>query len=280
MSSQDVITIPPLFEYPVPPEDLEDITSRCNYLVSHFWENFNFNQKQSVDQNALNHAFQVYITAASLADKTLTFKEIDKLIGKISKNPTLLVQFAKAAEDNLYGPRADFWQDDLYLKFAETIAKNKKVGDSRRRKYTHQANILKNTHIGNQMPEFEFINSANESKKYFPMSTPTLLIFADPENIDWRMQRMKLDTDSKLNQALEKGKLNVIFISTSSSDNWIKEVSAYPNRWTTGCNPNIEELIDIRISPSCYVIGSDGKIINKNIPVERGLQTIMDQIIL
>lgn len=278
IKSQDNVIVRSLFEYPSAPEDLENVTDRCNYLAVHFWEPFDFKQKNAVDQNALNHAFNVYMTAIRLCDPNVGLPEIDKLIGKISKNPTLLLQFTKAAEENLYSPRAEFWQDDIYLKFVDALLKNKKIPESRRERYISQEKTILNSRLGQKMPEFKFTGKDNETRKYFPMATPTMIIFGSPDDIDWRMTRLKLETNSGLSQAIDKGKVNVIFIATDSKNDWVNLVSGYSPKWTVGFNDELGNLIDLRIKPSVYVIGADGTIKAKQILPEKGMELLLAEI--
>ena len=52
--------IDPLFDYPSPPEDMQNLHDRSNYVMDPFWDPLNVKTKSAVDQNALNHAFETY----------------------------------------------------------------------------------------------------------------------------------------------------------------------------------------------------------------------------
>lgn len=275
-TTQEALEIDPLFEYPVAPEELKTIEEKSNYLVEHFWDPFDFKNKTTVDQHALNHAFFVYTTPIRYADKTKALAQTDKLIDKISKNPTLLTQFTKAAEENLYGQRAEVWIDEVYIKFLEAIVKNKKVNSKRKEKYQSQLTTLKNTIVGEKAQEFKFIGIDGKDARYFPMSTPTILIFGDPTQSEWRMWRLKLETNTSLVKALEQGKLNIIYIVDSDLPGWNKEVSSYPSSWTVGCAPEISKIYDLRTAPAFYLVGSDGKIILKNVVAEVAVNKALD----
>ncbi|MCH5229724.1 MAG: DUF5106 domain-containing protein [Muribaculaceae bacterium] len=265
--SQKYLEIQPLFEYPVAPEEMESLEERCSFLVKHFWDNFNFKQKTAVDQHALNDAFQVYVSALQYSVEKENEQSLNILIKQISGNPILLMQFTKAAEENLYGPRAEIWSDYIYLKFLDAVEKNKKLNISRKTKYIDQAKALRMSAVGNAAPSFEFIDKNGETKNYFSMSTPTLLIFGWPDDTDWRLSRLKMDSNFKLTELLEKGKLNVLYIIPEYKDNWQEEISNYNKKWTLGISPEIRKTYDIRINPSVYLIGADGKIVNKTISI-------------
>lgn len=276
VQAQGIIEISPLFEYPVAPENIESLEEKCNYLVKNFWNEFNFKKKEPIDQYALNEAFGVYVTPMRYASKKESEQSVDKLISKISGNQTLLLQFTKAAEENLYGPRADFWSDELYLKFLDALIKNKKISDSRKEKYIHQAYSLRESQKGNMAPSFEFIDKEGNKKNYFPMSTPTMLIFGNPDDTDWRLSRLKMDSNFNLSDALAKGKVNILYIVTAPIENWYSNISNYNSRWTLGSASDQNFIYDTRLNPSIYIIGADGKIINKFMAPEVAVNSILE----
>lgn len=276
--SQQVIEVEPLFEYPVAPEELESMADKSNYLVGHFWDSFDFKGKTSVDQNALNHAFRVFTVPMRFADRERSIAATTKILEALSKNPTLLLQFTKAAEENMYGPRADIWVDEVYMQFLNAIVRNKKVPANRKAKYEKQLKCLANSQPAQIAPRFEFENREGNKTAYFPMSTPTLIIFGNPHDADWRMARLKMESNLKLIQAIDKGKINILFIVPGEMDGWKDLVSNYSGKWTVGAADNVREIYDIRTNPAVYVIGADGKIVGKNLTLNSAVAQILQQI--
>lgn len=274
--SQNVLEIEPLFEYPVPPDECESLTERCEYLVKNFWNNFDFKKKEPVDQHALNAAFGVYASAIRFASKKEVDQSIDKLLKTISSNPTQLLQFTKAAQENFYGPRAEAWSDEVYLRFLDPIIKNKKLPEKRKATYVKQAQILNNSRVGEVFPSFSFMDRNDEKKQYFPMSTPTLMIFGNPDDIDWKLSKIKMDSNLQLNDALEKGKINILYIVPFDLPDWKKATDTYNSHIIVGQAKELGDVVDIRLTPSIYIIGSDGKILNKFLTPERAVSTILE----
>lgn len=275
--AQNIIQIEPIFEYPAAPEELESLTDKSDYLVAHFWDQLDFKKTEPLNQIALNDAFRVYTTPLRFANAKNAIESIDKLVSKVSGNPTLLVQFTKAAEENFYGRNAEIWADDFYLKFLDAASKNKKISEKRRERYKDKAALLRSTAVGETAPTFNFEEPDGKISTYFPMSTPTIIIFGDPEDTDWRLARLKLDTHTPLNQAIDKGKLNIIYIALNPQENLKDTFSNYSSKWKVGKSEDINDKYDIRIVPSIYYIGSDGKIVMKNVPlnmiIEKALET-------
>jgi hypothetical protein len=276
VAAQDVIEIQPLFEYPTAPEELNSLADKSDYLVEHFWDSMNFRNKTTVDQTALNHAFRVYTAPLRWANRDKALVSVNKLIESIQKNPALFIQFTKAAEENMYGPRAEVWVDEVYVQFLKAFVKNKKVQEERKNKYRKQLQQLESCLVGAKAPGFEFENIKGTTSSYFPMSTVTMLIFGNPKDTDWRLARLRMETNVSLSQAVDKGKVNILYILPEKIENWQSEVSNYPSDWTIGCSEGVKDIYDMRVDPSIYVVGSDGNIFMKNVPLETAVNSVVD----
>lgn len=176
-AEENQVLIPPLFEYVVAPDDLPDLTSRTDYLMQHFWDPFDFKKTEVVDQNALNHAFSVYVQAMAYASQDKIDESIKNLIGKIKNKPGLSYQFAKAAEENLYGPRAELWGDAVYMEFLQNLLNNKKVSEQKKRHFEEQYSLLKNSSVGAPLPHINVKNMEGTPTTINPNKEFTLIEF-------------------------------------------------------------------------------------------------------
>ena len=273
-SETQQITLSALFEYPTVPEDIEDWTERNNWLVENFWNNFDFQQK-SVGQIQLNHAFKTWTVPMRFANKDIVMKTTDKLLSKLSKNPPMLYQFTKSAEETLYSPKSEIWIDEVYVKFLEAITKNKKIDDIRKIRYKDQLNKLNNSLVGNVFPNFLYINRNGESTDFKPVADYSIIEFGHPDCIDCKISKMQLESDVVIGRLLNDGKIEIFYIIPDlDNDDWQNMVADYPVNWKVGASDDAEDIFDIRLSPTFYIIDSEKKIISKNAPVEEVIQTI------
>lgn len=271
------VTVAPLFEYPVPPEEMESLAERSEWILTHFWEPMDLKSKTTVDQNALNHAFGVYAMAMQWAPRDAVNASTAALIKKLSKNPTLMIQFTKAAEEKLYGPRADIWIDEVYIDFLKGAAASKKLDSGRRERYTVRMEQLSRTLRGSYPPRFTFTRPDGTEAEYFPMSTPTVIEFGDPACMDCRMARMRMETNVAFSRLVSQGKINVMFITPDEwSSQWAGETAGYPSGWVVGASEMADDLYDIRREPCFYVIDSQGHIVDKNLDVDSAIAAALE----
>ena len=261
------IVIEPLFEYPVAPDSLPTMQDKSDWLVDHFWDTVDFSKKTTVDQNALNAAFKVYLTPVRFADGTRAMASIDRLIKNISKNPALTYQFAKAAEENLYGQRADFWNDDIYLKFVDALMANKKIKKERKVRYADQKRRIENSRLGQVPSGFDYTLPTGATARFEPNGVITVIEFGDPDCDDCQIAKLKMETDVKFSSLVDRGLVNVLFVIPDPETGWEVKLAEYSPKWHVGASDTVSDLLDIRTSPSLYVVGKDGKLLAKNVDI-------------
>lgn len=278
MEEDGVVYLAPLFEYPTAPEELGSMEEKCGWIVDNFWTPMDFKSQTPVDQAKLNHAFGVYTIGCQYAPKVKAEASADRLLKNLQKNPTLLVQFVKAAEENLYGPRADVWIDELYIKFLNAAVSNKKISKARKAKYEAQIKQLQNTVVGHTPATFDFERPNGDPAQYFAMSTPTIIMFGDPDCDDCRQSRLRMESNVAFSRAVTDGKINVLFIIPDPEDGWQKMASGFPKGWILGASDQVSDIYDIRQTPDVYLIGGDGKIVAKHLSPLAAMQQALSLI--
>lgn len=267
MIDTGVLYLEPLFEYPIAPEEITEFREKCNWLAENFWNPLDIKAKDAVDQARLNHAFKVYASTVQYADKDRVTAAVDRLMKALQKNPMMLYQFIKAAEENIYGPRAEFWIDELYARMLRAALDNKKFPKTKRPRYELQLKQLENTKVGDEPAKFDFIRANGDVAQYFPMSTPTVIIFGDPDCDQCSLGKLRMQANVAFSKAVTDGKINVLFIIPDPEDGWQAKVADFPKSWTVGASGSVSDIYDLRDVPEVYVIGSDGKLINKHIGI-------------
>lgn len=269
LNAQGQIVIEPLFEYPVAPESLVSLEEKSNYLIDHFWDSLDVKNKKGVSQHALDDAFSVYCAAMRFADREKVHKSIETLLKRIKNNTALLVQMTKAAEDNLYDGRAGIVSDEAYIPFLRNVVKNKKVSKLRKARWEQQLRQLEASQEGMALPRFPIEDRYGHKGSFEPRHKMTVIEFGDPGCNDCRFSRLTLETDVELGRQVDNEKIGIAFIVVSPEEGWQAEVADYPSKWLVASAEGIDDTLDIRHSPTFYVLDSDGKIVAKNVTAER-----------
>ena len=276
--AKDPILIEPLFEYPAPPEEYDGLMERSDYLMDHFWDQFDFASSAAVDQNALNDAFGVYSTALQYASRDKALLSISNLIKRLKGNPVLLLQFTKSAEECMFGPRAGMWSDEAYMPFLKALVGEKKLPDSRKQRYAMQLDMLKRNAIGQKFPEIRIVQRDGRQTQFSPKAPLTLVEFGNPECDDCRFARTKLEMASDIMDMVEAKELEIAFVVADAvpeeQPELLAKLSDYPSSWVAGICYGGDDIFDIRNTPSSYIIDKNGRIIDKNLDATQAVDKI------
>ena len=226
------IVIEPLFEYPVAPDSLGTLQEKSTWVAERFWDDLDIGNRQSVDQNALNHAMGVFVELTRWSDSDAVVKTIDNLL------------------------------------------KTKKIKKERTLRYRRHADLLHNSMTGGKPAEFDYTLPSGTTAHYHPDGVLTVIEFGDPDCDDCRFAKLKMETDVEFSELVDRGQVNVLFIITNKNEGWEEKLSGFPTKWHTGANEEIDDLMDLRSTPSIYVIDEEGKIAAKNIPVTTAMSII------
>lgn len=269
VAEEGPLVIPPLFEYPAAPDDLTSLQDRANWLLENFWSPFDFTQN-SVSQAALDHAFGVYVTPLRWADPKVADTQISALVQKLAKYPPMLLQFTKAAENNLYSDKSTMWVDGAYVKFLDALLANKKISDLRKARYKEERKLLSTSMIGSKMPSFDYVTPSGV-KERLEFTTPnTVVIFGDPFCSECAMYKIAIETMPELNQMIADGQLNIYYIipDGESVEDWQRQLARYPSAWKRGAGKLLDEVYDMRQQPSVYLLDGNGVIVDKYISTQ------------
>lgn len=256
----------PYFQLPIIPDSLSTLQQRTDYMVQHYWDFCDLKKAFSA-RDKMAESFHTYLTFMPYASADVVYASVDKFMAKIAKQPADVLFIGEQAESMLYSDTAEFQSDELYLRFAQAIADNKKVDKNAKLRYQHQAKILSRSQIGMIAPEFDYTDIMGVTQHFVPDTTcvATILYFNDPDCSDCNMAKLRLDADIKTNRLIESGRVKVVSITPGGvTDEWQLKASSYPASWRIGASEDVDDIYDIRHTPSFYIIDNNGKIVLKN----------------
>ena len=263
-----------LFTYPEAPEYLGDITSRSDYLMDNFWTPMDFKQK-TVNQAALQHAFDVYVAPMMWAQKAKVVNSVAALVKKLSKNPSLATQFMRAAEEALHSRRSEFYIDEVYEMMLEGYVANKKVPKERKTRYSTQLSALRATKPGSPMPAVALTDSVGNAVEVAQGLQYTVVVFGSPRQDEMRQWTLRLGAMLEVERLCRDG---IMAIAVADTDEPSEEGNAYlaslPGFVTGGYVRHPEQTFDIRISPCAYIVAGDGTVLARNVAPADAFVTI------
>ncbi|MCM1517917.1 MAG: DUF5106 domain-containing protein [Pseudoflavonifractor sp.] len=264
-----------LFPYPEIPDSIDNLYERSNYFVTHFWDKCDIKTAMKSPER-LDSAFRDYISLMPHATADTVFTAIDRLYTSIGKNPEAVVAIGRMAEAGLYDDTAEYWSDELYLRFIKPVIDNKKVKATDKMRFEHQARILSKSQEGMTAPDLSYTTRTGQKHDLKDHTGEfTILFFNDPGCDECSMMKLRLDADVKATEMQQNGRLKIISITPGEADaDWKAAVDTYPAQWEVGAAPDADSIYDLRRTPNLYFLDHNRRILAKNLSLDVLLRTL------
>ena len=256
-----------LFAYPLAPDTCSTLESRCNYIITHFWDNFDIS-KPIKDPVAFENTFRDFVDFFRYGHRNVVLTAVRDFVNKAQSNTANLQRVGEVAERALYGPDAEYWSDEVYVAFARALASSKQLPKNIRDYYGDQLARINTVQVGETL-DFEFFDTEGVRRRLsdYP-ATSYVLLFIDGST-ESSIGRLRLSTDVALNALLDSGNTTLVCLSMNKyTSDWATAAAGYANNWIVGCNADLLKQLDLRSFPCCYVLDEQRVIVNKSLSVE------------
>lgn len=256
-----------LFAYPMAPDTCATLESRCNYIISHFWDNFDIS-KPINDDVAFELTFRDFVDFFRYGHRNVVLGAARDLVNKAQSNSANLQKLGEVAERALYGTEAEFWSDEVYVAFAKALASSKRLPRQVRDHYGEQLSRINAVQVGSIL-DFEYIGLDGSKQHLSDLPAKTYILLFLDDSTDSMIGRLRLSTDVALNALLDEGEAKLLCLSTNKySADWATKAASYADNWSFGCGENLVRELDLRAFPCCYILDEQRTIVNKSLSVE------------
>ena len=257
-----------LFAYPLAPDTCSNLESRCNYIISHFWDNYDIS-KPITDDAAFETTFRDFVDFFRYSHRNIVMGAVRDLVNKAQSNTTNFQKLGEIAERALYGTEAEYWSDEVYVAFAKSLAASKKLPRDVRDHYAAQLARINAVQVGAVL-DLEYVGTDGSKHRLseLPAAESYILLFVN-DDTDSTIGRLRLSTDVALNALLESGKATLLCLCMNKySADWATAAAGYAEHWTVGCSEALASNLDLRVFPCCYILDENRTIVNKSLSVE------------
>ena len=256
-----------LFAYPLAPDTCSTLEERCNYIITHFWDNFDIS-KPITDDAAFETTFRDFVDFFRYSHRNVVMATVRDFVNKAQSNAANLQKVGEVAERALYGPEAEYWSDEVYVAFAKVLAGSKQLPREKRNHYAEQLSRINSIQIG-AMLDFEYVGIDGIKRHLKDLEAKTYVLLFLDDSTDSTIGRLRLSTDVAVNALLDQGEIALVCLCVNKySEDWARAAAAYADNWTIGCGENLTRDLDLRVFPCCYILDEQRTIVNKALSVE------------
>ena len=265
------------FVLPTIPAMLTDSVSRTNYLVAHYWDNFDFNDTTLIHEPDITEQGIVdFLDAFRFVNKENAVASVIAVLKKAEVETTgrMYSYFLETIGEFLYEPNSVVRNEEIYIPVTEYIINNGKSNLAERERAKYLLALMMKNRIGEVASDFEYTQASGKVGTLHEFKAPyTLLFFYSPDcsgcanSIDFVNS-----SGTAINSAIEGKKLKVLaFYPDNDRQLWIDHIGKIPSGWITGYDRErvvrVRNMYDLKGTPAIYLLDENKRIILKGITI-------------
>lgn len=274
----------PQFPFPAIPELLTSPDERRDYLLTHYWEQFDFadttlvNNRDVTEQGFVN--FIALLNEGGVT-KRLARESLENWCGGFMTEAHARKVLMRMADDYLYNPNSPFYNEALYRLYLEALLKKLPADDVRRSTFDFRLKLLKRNNVGQKATDFVYYLPNGERRTLADTSVKNdrlLLVFYDPECESCHAVLGQMAADGRLAAAVRNGRLSVLAVYTEGNEAaWRKSLPDMPEGWMVGSDREAVKngaLYDLKAMPSLYLLDGKKRVLLKDAPFESIMEAL------
>lgn len=172
------------FQAPEIPPVYTDQRERAKYLVTHYWDKFNFADTSLIWMPEITEqAFVDFLQVLPYVSYTDAEKEISGMLDKALSADTLMFAYFTVLYDKyLYNPNSPMLNEELYIPVLKYIVNSERVGEIDKMRPAFRLEMALKNRVGNSATDFTYTLPSGKKGKLSGINADyTILFFNNPD---------------------------------------------------------------------------------------------------
>jgi len=282
--NQDINLIKIKKEFIIPeiPAELTVPQERANFLITHYWDNFNFSDTSYIHLPEITEqAFANFIELLPHATKSSSYFSINNMLLKAEKgSQEMYVYFLNHYNKYLYEPNSPLRNEEYYIPVLNYVINSDKTGDTERQRAEFDLALLLKNRVGTIATDFAYtLDSGKTGRLHDVNGQYTLLYFYDPDCSSCEYATHYLKESNVVETLVQNGLLKIVMIYPDKDiDLWKDHQKNLSGSWIKGYDKNRviidKQLYDLKATPTLYLLDKDKNVLLKDEEVEQIVEYI------
>ena len=254
------------FRLPDVPETLTDPVDRANFVVQHYWDDFNFKMsEEKSDSDFVEQVFVDYVVILALADSVNADQSVSDLV-KAAAHYGFGEGLMELARHYLNHPNSPMRHEVSYLMFLKHYASLEGLPFEKKERALYLIKQLQKNRMGSRATDFAMVDRKGSKYRLSEIQSPyVILIFNDSDCESCRAMMPQIVSLPEL----QSDNVTVVAIYPDSlTEVWRNPAATYPQNWMDVYSPNGEimarQLYYLPAMPSLYLLDKDKKVLLKD----------------
>jgi hypothetical protein len=264
-----------VYNMPVVPSTLNTPEARSEYLMAHYWDNFNFSDTSMTSRPKISEqAFADYVNILNNIPPETAGRGISLLMEKAGASSAMLLYFEKLSEKYLYDPNSPVRNELLFEYFLKSVLKSTAIDETHKIRLSMQLKIVQKNRPGSKATDFSYTLPGGKTFKLSALDAElVVLYFNNPECHDCSTVKEQLSTSKIINALIQRNLLKILAVYPDEDITiYRKHVNEMPSDWINAYNKGAviknRELYDLKAIPTLYLLDKNKTILLKDATFE------------
>ncbi|WP_139265162.1 DUF5106 domain-containing protein [Bacteroides ihuae] len=282
-STKDSLNTKAAFTLPTIPAMLTTPEQRSNYLVKHYWDNFDFTDTSYIHRPEITEqAWVDYIDLLKYVTLPTTQSSVKELMIKAgSKEKKVFMYFTELADKYFYDPNSPMRNEEFYIPVLETMIATPILSKAEKIRPQARLELAHKNRIGTPAINFTYTLLSGARGTLHGLSAEyTLLFFNNPGCHACEENIKGIKGSSIINQLIAEKRLKLLAVYPDEElDEWKRHLKEFPQEWINGYDRSAtiktKNIYDLKAIPTLYLLDKGKKVLLKdaNLPdIETYLQ--------
>ncbi len=263
------------FEQIVIPDTLVSPEDRSAYLVTRYWDNFDFSDTTYIHTPEITEqAFVGYLSVFPYTEKEIINASIAAMLTRtIAEDATgkMYPYFLNLYREYLYDPHSPVRNDEFYIPVTEYIIGNPVNDFSTKEHAKFDLSMMLKNRLGTVASDFSYITAAGIKGKLHKLNKDyTIIYFYNPDCTACEEATNFMRNSSILNHLAKSGRLDILALYVDDEiDLWTRHRNQIPPLWIDARDePHIirnSVLYELKATPSIYLLNKNKTVLLKDV---------------
>ena len=276
---EDSVGVEAQFPFPEIPAMYTSPDERKAYLLTNYWERFDFadttlvNNRDVTEQGFVNF---IALLADNHTPERMVCESMMNFCAYFLPSAHARRVMARIADDYLYNPNSPFYNEGLYAIYLEAMLAQLPPDDAQRSTCDFRLKLVRRNNPGDRATDFAYYLPDGTRRTLAATRVKNnrlLLMFYDPECESCHEVLQRMAADKTLAEAVAAGRISVLAVYTEGNEAaWRKALPDMPKGWTVGTDREAVKngaLYDLKAMPTLYLLDGAKKVVLKDTDYER-----------
>jgi thiol-disulfide isomerase/thioredoxin len=276
-------TQPLSFQMVTIPSVLTSPEERAEYLMMHYWDNFDFSDTAYIHLPEITEqAFVDYVDVMPYTSISATSASIKNMLKKAETEDKVFQYFIDLYEKYLYDPNSPMRNDEFFIPVLEAMLNAPIVKEKTRPAYLLE--LAKRNRQGEKATDFTYtLANGRKATLYSILSDYTLMFFYNPDCHNCQEMSEQLQASLSIQYLIKNDKISILAIYPDENINaWKNYLSRMPKEWINSYDATTrlkdDEIYDLKAIPTLYLLDKNKVVLLKDPLFEQLEQYLQQQI--